>query len=65
MFSTCTSLQYIKCLATDWSASGSHTNMFRFCTNTNETTFVKAHGANVPIGGNDGIPTNWQIIEES
>lgn len=59
MFKDCTSLNYIKCLATDISA--------RYCTdnwvkNVAPTgTFVKAAGMSDWTIGVNGIPTGWEI----
>lgn len=58
MFNGCTSLNYIKCLATDISASSCTGG---WVTNVASTgTFVKASSANWPTGSN-GIPSGWTI----
>ena len=58
MFSGCKNLNYIKCLATDMSAS-SCKNMWVY--NTHATgTFVKHPNATWP-SGNDGIPNGWTV----
>lgn len=61
MFFGCSSLNYIKCLATNISASGSLSD---WVANVSPTgTFVKAAGASWPTG-NSGIPDGWTVIEE-
>ena len=63
MFQNCTSLSYIKCLATDISASN--------CTNgwvtsvASRGTFVKNANMSSWTTGSDGIPTNWTIQDAS
>jgi hypothetical protein len=62
MFSGCTNLNYIKCLATDISAS--------FCTRgwvdgvSSTGTFVKDANTTWPTGPN-GIPSNWTVVDAS
>ena len=59
MFYGCTSLNYIKCLATDISATDCTGDWLR---NTSATgTFVKAASMNDWTTGNNGIPTNWTV----
>jgi len=59
MFSGCTSLNYIKCLATDISASASTTN---WVTNVASAgTFVKNSDMSDWTTGNNGIPSGWTI----
>ena len=59
MFSGCTSLNYIKCLATDRSASGSTKNWVLGVSATG--TFVKNSSmSNWPNGAN-GIPSGWTV----
>ena len=59
MFTNCTKLNYIKCLATDISAT--------YCTNywvkgvASTGTFIKAAGMTSWTTGGDGIPTGWTI----
>ena len=59
MFRNCTNLNYIKCLATNISASN--------CTNdwvdgvASSGTFIKADGMNDWTRGSNGIPTNWTV----
>lgn len=59
MFNGCTNLNYIKCLATDISATG--------CTNgwvydaSSSGTFVKASSMNDWTTGTSGIPTGWTV----
>ena len=61
MFSECTSLNYIKCLATDISAVECTNNWVSGVSPTG--TFVKKAGVNWPTGVN-GIPSGWTVIEE-
>lgn len=59
MFNSCSSLNYIKCLATDISASNS-TSLW--VSNTSATgTFVKASTMSSWTTGNNGIPANWTV----
>lgn len=60
MFSDCTSLQYIKCLATDISASGSHNYWVYNVSSTG--TFIKDANASWSTGVN-GIPSGWTVID--
>lgn len=60
MFMGCTSLEYIKCLATDLSASICLQNWARNVSTTG--TFVKAQGVEWPTGVS-GIPTGWTVVE--
>lgn len=56
-------LRYIKCLATNLSASGALTN-FHHSSNISPTgVFVKYPGATWASGGTSGIPNGWTIIE--
>ena len=59
MFQNCISLNYIKCLATDISASYCTKNWLKGVAPTG--TFVKAAGMESWTTGNDGIPNNWTI----
>ena len=59
MFRGCTKLNYIKCLATDISASDCTKNWVNGVSSTG--TFVKAAGIESWPTGNDGIPNNWAI----
>ena len=63
MFSGCTSLNYIKCLATDISA----TNCTRdWAYNVSSTgTFVKPASMTNWTRGQDGIPYNWTVEDAS
>ena len=58
MFYGCSNLNYIKCLATDISASNCTTNWVGNVAASG--TFVKATGANWPTG-TSGIPTGWTV----
>ena len=63
MFAACTSLNYIKCLATDISAS-SCTN--RWLSEVSSTgTFIKASTMTSWTTGNNGIPSNWTVVDNS
>ena len=59
MFRGCSSLSYIKCLATDISASDCTFNWVNGVAATG--TFVKAAGMESWPTGNSGIPNNWAI----
>ena len=61
MFQSCSHLNYIKCLATDISA----TNCLRNWTNgvSSTGTFIQAEGVEWPRGAS-GIPTGWVDIEK-
>ena len=61
MFKGCTSLTYVKCLATDKSADYCTTNWMLNVPAGG--TFVKASGASWTTG-NDGIPSGWTVNEE-
>lgn len=61
MFSDCRSLQYIKCLATDISATDCTKEWVYDVSATG--TFVKAVGTTWTTGIN-GIPNGWTVIEE-
>ena len=58
MFTDCTSLSYIKCLATDISASACTTIWVRGVAATG--TFVRVSGAGWS-SGKDGIPSSWTV----
>ena len=62
MFRGCTNLNYIKCLATDISASNSHTEWVSGV-QTTSGTFVKAAGITTATWGRGehGIPFNWTV----
>ncbi|MDY5646157.1 MAG: hypothetical protein SPF22_04020 [Candidatus Onthovivens sp.] len=59
MFSRCTNLNYIKCLATDISASNCTSNWVYGVASTG--TFVKASSMTSWRTGNSGIPTGWTV----
>ena len=63
MFRGCTSLNYVKCLATNISATSSHTNWLEGVAATG--TFVKAAGMTSWPTGISGIPTGWTVQEAS
>lgn len=62
MFNGCTNLNYIKCLATNISASSSRNNWVSGV-QTTSGTFVKAAGISESTWGRgtSGIPTNWTV----
>ena len=60
MFYGCTSLNYIKCLATDISASQCTTNWVNGV-QTNSGTFVKNANMSSWTEGVDGIPSGWTV----
>ena len=62
MFSGCTSLNYIKCLAKDISAKNCVNNWVVGVAQTG--TFVKAAGVTWP-SGDSGIPSGWAVIDAS
>ena len=59
MFAGCTSLNYIKCLATDISATNCTSNWVTAVSSTG--TFVKNSNITSWTTGNDGIPTGWTV----
>lgn len=63
MFSGCSNLNYIKCLAIDISASGSHNAWVAGVASTG--TFVKSSGISETSWGRgvNGIPEGWTIID--
>ena len=63
MFDGCTSLNYIKCLATDISATNC---TYTWVQNVAATgTFIKADFATSWTTGTDGIPSGWNVYTES
>ena len=60
MFRDC-SLNYIKCIATDISASNCTTSWV-YGVQTTSGTFVKASGTSWP-SGTSGIPYNWTVVD--
>lgn len=60
LFYGCTNLNYIKCLATTITGTGQWVQNVQ----TNSGTFVKAPGVSW-VTGNNGIPTNWTVIEST
>ena len=62
MFSGCTNFNYVKCLATDISASGCTSNWLKGT--KGRGTFVKVKGFNGWTYGDSGIPNNWSVIQE-
>ena len=64
MFRNCTSLNYIKCLATDISASSCTYDWVQSVASSG--TFVKPSTTDWSSKtGNDGIPTNWTVQDAS
>ena len=62
MFSGCTNLNYVKCLATDISARDCTANWLK--STARKGTFVKAEGIEWPTNSDSGIPQGWTVIEE-
>ena len=62
MFKGCTSLNYIKCLATNISASNCLSNWVNGVSATG--TFVKAASMTSWTTGVSGIPTDWTVVTE-
>lgn len=60
MFSGCSSLSYVTCLATSGINSDNSTTSWLSGVSDDEGTFFKAAGVNWPRGEN-GIPTKWTI----
>lgn len=60
MFGNCTNLNYIKCLATDISAT-SCTSYWVGGVQTTSGTFVKNASMSSWTTGNNGIPANWTV----
>ena len=63
MFQGCTSLNYVKCLATNISASSSHLNWLNGVAATG--TFVQAAGMTSWPSGVSGIPSGWTVQDYS
>ena len=63
-FQYCTSLNYIKCLATNISASNCTTNWVNGV-QTTSGTFVKNSSMSSWTTGNNGIPENWTVQDAS
>ncbi|SEQ59837.1 hypothetical protein SAMN04487977_106133, partial [Treponema bryantii] len=63
MFYNCNKLKYIKCLATDLSASKCTYNWMAYIPIDSDRIFVKSKNATWPRGW-DGIPTNWLVISD-
>lgn len=64
MFSGCTNMNYVKCLATDISAKNCTYNWLYNTARRGTRTFVMAIGADWPLGSDSGIPQGWTVIEE-
>ena len=62
MFQLCTNLNYIKCLATDISASNCTTGWVNNVASTG--TFVKAASMSSWTTGTNGIPEGWTVLEQ-
>lgn len=63
MFDQCSKLNYIKCLATNISASNCTTNWVRGVASSG--TFVKAASMNSWPRGNNGIPSGWTVVNNT
>lgn len=62
MFQSCTNLNYIKCLATDISAS--NCTLYWVSGVASTGTFYKNPAMSSWTTGTDGIPSGWTVIEE-
>lgn len=60
MFNNCTRLNYIKCLATDISATNCTYNWVRYVSSSSGT-FVKSSSMSSWTFGKNGIPTGWTV----
>lgn len=63
MFDGCSNLNYIKCLATNILADSNRTNWVRNVAASG--TFVKAASMTSWPRGNNGIPTNWTVVDNT
>lgn len=63
MFYNCKNLKYIKCLATDISASKCTYNWMQRVPTLSGSTFVKKAGVEWPTSPS-GIPERWTVVEE-
>lgn len=63
MFNGCTNMNYLKCLATDISASNCTNNWLKGTPSKTSCIFVKAAGVDWPRN-DSGIPNGWTIEEE-
>ena len=63
MFNGCTNMNYLKCLATDISASNCTNNWLKGTPSKTSCIFVKAAGVDRPRN-DSGIPNGWTIEEE-
>ena len=63
MFSGCQNIDYIKCLATDISASLCIANWVTDVASTG--TFVKAAGMTGWSTGASGIPEGWTVVDDN
>ena len=61
MFSHCYKINYVKCLATDISATDCVTGWFNWA--AHDGTFVKAPGMNDWPTGYSGIPEGWTVLD--
>jgi hypothetical protein len=61
MFQKCTSLNYIKCLATDISATKCTYFWFRYGSSTG--TFIKHPNMTSWTTGTSGIPSGWTVVD--
>jgi hypothetical protein len=64
MFSTCTSLRYVKCLATNISATNC-TEEWMTRVSTTGGVFVKAASMADWTRGISGIPTGWTVRSDN
>ena len=62
MFYNCTSLEWVKMLATNITASNCLGAWMQYAKNESTCVFVKNISATWTTTGNSGVPTNWKII---
>ena len=67
MFDGCTSLNYVKCLATDLGENvGVYSSVADWLQGVSATgTFIRADDMDWPVGGADGIPSGWTVMNTS
>jgi hypothetical protein len=61
MFKGCSSLNYIKCLATNRSATNCTSNWLSGVSST--ATFIKHPGMSDWTTGKSGIPSGWTVVD--
>ena len=63
MFYNCSSLKYVKCLATDISATNCTRSWLLYVASTG--TFVKAAEMEDWLVGDDGLPSGWTVVNDN